>query len=258
MIGFGADGRLVMFSLNGKRVLVTGSSQGIGMEIAKVLADNGAYVFVHGSKNWDKANAIANIIKEKGGLAQATISDLSEKNGAINLYNQTGNIDILIINASVQIRKDWDEITEDEFDTQVQVNLKASLKLIQLYVPFMKEKHWGRIITIGSIQQYVPHKQMLVYAATKSAQMSMVLNLAKQLAPFGITVNNVAPGTIETPRNENVIQDPIYLKQILDGIPLGVVGQPKDCAPGVLLLCSEGGRYITGIDLLIDGGMHLK
>lgn len=247
-----------MFELIGKRILVTGSSQGIGLEIAKVLADNGAYVFIHGSRNWDKVRNVVRAIEEKGGQAQAVIADLSENDGAEKLYSQTGDVDILIINASVQIRKSWDEITEDEFDTQIQVNLKSTLKMIQLYVPSMKEKHWGRIITIGSIQQYVPHKQMLVYAATKSAQMNMVLNLAKQLAPFGITVNNVAPGTIETPRNENVIQDPNYIKQILDGIPLGFVGQPIDCAPGVLLLCSEGGRYITGIDLLIDGGMHLK
>lgn len=247
-----------MFELNGKRALVTGSSQGIGMEIANVLADNGAYVFVHGSKNWDKANAVADRIKEKGGQAQATIADLSDKDGVDKLYRQTGNIDILIINASVQIRKEWDEITEDEFDTQIQVNLKSSFRMIQQYVPYMKNKHWGRIITIGSIQQYVPHKQMMIYAATKSAQMNMVLNLAKQLASYGITVNNMAPGTIETPRNENVIRDSNYLKTIIDGIPLGMIGQPKDCAPSILLLCSEGGRYITGIDLLIDGGMHLK
>jgi len=130
-------------------------------------------------------------------------------------------------------------------------------KLIQKYAPYMQSKRWGRIITVGSVQQQKPHKDMLIYAASKSAQENMARNLAKQLAPFGITVNNVAPGVIETPRNERALADEAYAKQIMDGIPCGHTGVPTDCSGLVLLLCSEEGRYITGDDIYIDGGMKL-
>jgi NAD(P)-dependent dehydrogenase (short-subunit alcohol dehydrogenase family) len=98
---------------------------------------------------------------------------------------------------------------------------------------------------------------MIVYAASKCAQMSLVENLAKQLAPFGITVNNISPGVIDTPRNTAALADEVYAKKVLEGIPCGYAGEPEDCLPGALLLCSEEGRYITGADLVIDGGMHL-
>ena len=121
----------------------------------------------------------------------------------------------------------------------------------------MKNQKWGRIVTIGSVQQAKPHKDMLVYAATKAAQLSMVENLSKQLAPFNITVNNVAPGVIKTPRNFDALADKQYEKQVLSNIPCGYAGEPKDCAPQVLLLCSDEGRYITGENIFIDGGMKL-
>ena len=121
----------------------------------------------------------------------------------------------------------------------------------------MKEQGWGRILTIGSVQQYKPHKDMLVYAASKCAQMSMVENLAKQLAPYGITINNLSPGVIRTPRNTVALEDKEYEKKVMEGIPCGYTGEPRDCVAGALLLCSEEGRYINGIDLVIDGGMRL-
>ena len=140
---------------------------------------------------------------------------------------------------------------------QMQTNFASSLRLIQLCAPKMKEKGWGRVLTVGSVQQYKPHKDMLVYAASKAAQMNMVQNLAKQLAPFGITVNNLAPGVIATPRNDAALADPDYAPKVLSGIPMGYAGESQDCAGAALLLCSDEGRYITGIDLVVDGGMKL-
>ena len=128
---------------------------------------------------------------------------------------------------------------------------------MQKYVPAMKQKRFGRIITVGSVQQHKPHVQMPIYAATKCAQMSLVENLALQLAPFGITVNNLSPGVIATPRNEAALADPEYSKQVYSKIPAGFAGTPEDCAAAFLLLASNEGRYITGIDLSVDGGMHL-
>lgn len=243
-----------MFELNGKKALVTGSTQGIGFAIAEALAQYGATVFINGAKDEEKVKAA---VKRIGQNSRPALADLSHPDCAECLYEITGDIDILILNASIQFRKPWNEITEEEFDAQIAVNFKASLKLIQKYAPHMMKKHNGRIITIGSVQQEKPHEDMLVYAATKSAQENMVRNLAKQLAPFGITVNNVAPGVIETPRNEAALSDEAYAKLVLSKIPCGYSGQARDCVGQVLLLCSEAGRYITGENIFIDGGMKL-
>lgn len=105
-------------------------------------------------------------------------------------------VDILVLNASVQIGKNWDQVTLDEYEKQMSVNFLASLLLVQKLAPVMQQKKWGRIVTIGSVQQVRPHQQMIVYAASKMAQVSMVKSLAPQLAVHGITINNLAPGAI--------------------------------------------------------------
>ncbi len=242
-----------MFDLNGKTALVTGSTQGIGFAIAKCLSDYGAKVFVHGARSMEKCEKAASKIPNSIPVCQ----DLSEKDGAEKLYRKTGDLDIVIANASVQFRTPWDEICDEELETQLTVNFKSTLKLFQFYGKKMKENKWGRLITVGSVQQYKPHKDMAVYAATKAAQLNLVTNLAKQLAPFGITVNNLAPGVIATPRNEAALSDTVYAKKVLDGIPAGFAGNAEDLNGAALLLCSDAGRYITGIDLVVDGGMKL-
>lgn len=242
-----------MFDLTGKKALVTGSTQGIGFAIAKCLAEQGAAVFVHGSTSMEKCRRAAKEIPN----STPVMVNLADENCAKSLFEQTGDIDILVLNASVQYRKAWNEITSEEFDIQVKVNFKSSLELIQVYTPYMQKQKWGRIVTVGSVQQYKPHTHMAAYAATKSAQMNLVINIAAQMAPFGITVNNMAPGVIATPRNEAALSDKAYAEKLMSKIPCGFAGAAEDCAGGVLLLCSDEGRYITGIDLIIDGGMHL-
>ncbi len=247
-----------MFDLTGKRALVTGSTQGIGFAIAECLAAQGADVIVHGSKSYEKcANAAERIFPTARGTLGIAVSDLSTKDGAEKLYAAVGDVDILVLNASVQFRKKWDEITAEEMEIQLQTNFKSSFRLIQLCAPYMEKNHWGRVVTIGSVQEYKPHKDMAVYASSKAAQLNLVTNLAKQLAPLGVTVNNLAPGVIATPRNEAALADPVYSKQVMAGIPAGFAGDAKDMAGAALLLCSDEGRYITGVDLVVDGGMKL-
>ena len=122
----------------------------------------------------------------------------------------------------------------------------------------MKEQKWGRIVTIGSVQEAKPHPDMLIYSAAKAAQTNMVRSLSLQLAPFGITVNNVAPGVIYTDRNVEALSDPQYAAKVTASIPVGFYGKPDDCAGIVSLLCSDEGRYMTGQCIFVDGGKSVQ
>ncbi len=249
-----------MFDFTGKKVLVTGSSQGIGKACATEFARHHAITFVHASVSMEKAQGVCDEIKREIPYADVRpiVGDfLHDEDIATTLYSQTGDIDVLVQNVSIQYRKPWDETTVEEFNDVIKVNLTSSLTLTQKYVPHMKEQNWGRIIYVGSIQQHQPHVQMVGYACSKDGQMSLVKNLGKQLAPFGITVNCMSPGTILTGRNEKVLAIPEYHDACLKGIPAGRLGAPKDCAGATLLLASEEGSFINGIELLVDGGAHL-
>jgi len=132
------------------------------------------------------------------------------------------------------------------------------MMLIQAVADHMKEQKWGRIITVGSVQEAKPHPDMLVYAASKAAQTNMAHSLALQLAPFNITVNNVAPGVIYTDRNKEALADKEYAAKVSASIPIGYYGMPDDLAGIVSLLCSEDGRYITGQSIYVDGGKGIQ
>ena len=240
-----------------KKALITGSSRGIGKALAFALAKQGFEVIVHAAHNTEKANDVAKQIEGLGGKASSVTCDLCDKEQLEKFIRDTGDIDVLVLNASMQIEKPWQEINEDDFSKQVACNFEASLKLIQAKVPYMQKNGWGRIVTIGSVQEAKPHPDMLVYSATKAAQTNMVKSLALQLAKDGITVNNVAPGVIYTDRNMEALADPVYAKKVMDSIPVGFYGEPEDCAGIVELLCSDKGRYITGQSIYVDGGKSL-
>lgn len=236
-----------------KKVLITGSTQGIGKALAVAFVKAGYDVCVHCSKDLEKAERI----RAEIGAAQAVVCDLSNMDEVNGLYEKTGAVDCLILNASVQYKEAWTEIADETFDKQFNVNVKSTLKLMQAYYPAMKEKGFGRIVTIGSVNQYRQHTELSVYSATKCAVMKLVEIVAKQAAPFGVTVNNVAPGAIATPRNESVYNNDEQRKAVEACIPMGRFGTPEDCVGAVLMLCSEQGGYITGTDIIIDGGMRL-
>lgn len=235
------------------RVFITGSTQGIGKALAAAFVKAGHQVCVHCSKDMEKAECV----RDEIGAHQAVVCDLSNMDEVNALYEKTGAVDCLILNASVQYKEFWQDITDETFDRQFDINVKSTLKLMQAYYPAMKEKGFGRIITVGSVNQYRQHGELAVYSATKCAVMKLVEVIAKQVAPFGVTVNNVSPGAIATPRNENVYKDEEKRKAVEKCIPMGRFGTPEDCVGAVLLLCSEQGSYITGTDIVIDGGMKL-
>ena len=242
-----------MFDLSGKTALVTGSTQGIGFEIARLLSEHGAKVFVHGAESEQKCVAASGKIPHSAPVR----ANLIKTDEIEELYKKTGDIDILVLNASMQYKRKWNEFSSDEYDAQMNCNVKSTYLLIKKYAPSMQEKGWGRIVTIGSVNQYNQHPELSLYGVTKAAQMKLVKNIAPSLAPFGVTINNVAPGAIDTPRNEAALSDAEFKKKLIERIPCGYVGEPCDISPTVLLLCSDEGRYITGTDVTIDGGMSL-
>lgn len=248
-------------SLKGKRVLITGSSRGIGRALALAFAQNGADVALHGARHGEALEEARVLVSAYGVRTLSLVGDLGEPSVPARLVAETvegfGGIDILICNASIQIRKPWLEVNEEDMRLQTETNLFSTIRLLQQAVPYMQKNGWGRIITIGSTQQCKPHPEMLVYAAIKSAVRNIVQSLAMQLAPENITVNNVAVGTIYTDRNTRVLQDEAYHRRVKNDIPVRFIGLPEDCTAGVLLLSSDEGRYITGEDLHVDGGKFM-
>ena len=245
------------YSVKGHLALVTGSSRGIGSAIALELARGGADVIVHCSRPSAQAEDIAAQIRAMGRSSTVIAADLTQEEGIRALAGACRDVDILVLNASLQIKKDWQDITQEDYIRQTNCNYYASLVLMQAVVPAMEEKGWGRIVTIGSVQELKPHPQMLVYSSSKCAQTGLMRSLAGQLAPKGITVNNVAPGVIYTDRNKEALSDEAYARKVSASIPAGFYGEKEDLAGIVRLLCSDFGRYITGQNIFVDGGKSL-
>ncbi len=241
-----------------KKALITGAGRGIGRAAAVKLASMGYEMFANYAGNTSAAEKTRADIEAAGGVCTLVKYDLCQSDCADKLYAMTGDVDVLILNASVQHRKKWSEITLAEYDEQMNCNFRASLLLIQKYAPGMVANGFGRIITVGSVQEAKPHPDMLVYSSSKAALTLMARSLALQLAGTGVTVNSVAPGVVATDRNAEALADEEYRKTVLAKIPLGYCAEPEDLAGVFAFLCSDAGAYMTGQNLFVDGGMSVK
>ncbi len=253
---------LAGFDLTGRVALVTGARRGIGCAIATALAAQGAAVVVHhadGAGEAEDAGEVLADIRARGGRGIALAADFSQHSAGSRLAEGVlaafGRVDVLVLNASIEILEPFGSVCPASFDRQVAVNLRAPLELLQALLPGMAQRGWGRVLAIGSTQQLRPSPAKLVYAATKAAQQNWVLNLARQLGSRGVTVNNLAPGVIATARNQ--AQLAAEGAKLVQRIPVGRIGTPEDIMGAALLLCSDAGRYITGADLYVDGGRHI-
>ena len=247
---------LKSFRLDGRRALVTGSSRGIGRSIALALAQAGAEVVYHGTAPSQKlADAVAEA-RADGAKATSVTADLADP-AAVERLAEVGAVDILVLNASVQKYQSIELFEPEEFTRQFQVNVAASLKLIEAFLPAMRERGWGRVLVIGSVNHFRPAARLITYSATKSALDNVIRNAAVSHSRYGITFNTLSPGVIATDRNAAALADPEKVRMLLAGIPAGHFGQADDCAGAALLLCSDAGAYITGANLPVTGGMHL-
>ncbi len=257
------------FSMAGRTALVTGGSVSIGRSLALAFADHGAAVAIHHSAEADAAfglpDAAAQTAQEcsgRGARAVTIETDLAVPGAGRATVERAiaalGRVDVLVVGASIQYRGAFETVTAEQIERQVAINFRATIELLQAALPPMKQRGWGRVVTIGSINQVRPEPELAVYAALKDAQKNLCLNLARQYAPHGVTLNNLAPGLIATERNRWRRADAEAWKRIERTVsPMGRAGTPDDLVGAALLLCSDAGAYIAGADLMVTGAGHL-
>ena len=257
------------FTMRGRRALVTGGSVSIGREIALAFGEAGADIAVHYARQADiafgkpdAASATVTEIARNGVRAVGVEADFATPGAAARcvkaVQEALGGLDVLVVCASIQYRTPFLEIPQKQIEHQVRINFLASIELLQAALPGMKAQRWGRVLTIGSINQTHPEPDLAVYAALKSAQHNLAINLAAAYAPHGVTVNNLSPGLIATERNRWRREDASAWAEIQrTSAPMQRAGEAREMAAAALLLCSEAGSFITGADLQATGGRHL-
>jgi NAD(P)-dependent dehydrogenase (short-subunit alcohol dehydrogenase family) len=255
--------------MHGRRALVTGGSLSIGRAIVMAFADAGADVAIHfspaadaGLGHPDAAHEVAKLLAERGvrhALIEGDFAIAGEGTRTFTAAEDAlGGIDVLVLCASTQQRTAFADVTAEQRERQTRINFHASFELLQAAALRMKARGWGRILTIGSINQTRPEAELSVYAALKSAQYNLALNLARQLADSGVTVNNLSPGLVATARNRWRREDADAWRDIQYAAnPMHRAGLPDEMAGAALLLCSDAGSFITGCDLQATGGGHL-
>lgn len=251
--------------LSGKVALVTGSSQGIGQAIAIRLAAEGANVVINYRSHPEGAQETLSLVEAAGGkcypvsglTVQADTGMVADVERMIaESIAHFGTLDILVNNAGIEKNADFWNVTEADYDAVLNVNLKGVFFATQGFVRHLiQEKKPGKVINISSVHEELPFPHFAAYCASKGGLKMLTRNLAVELAPYGITINNVAPGAIETPINTKLLNDPEKLSALLNNIPLGRLGKPKDVASLVAFLASEESDYITGTTVFVDGGL---
>jgi gluconate 5-dehydrogenase len=249
-----------LFSLDGRVALVTGSSSGIGQAQAVALAEAGAHVMVHGT-NPEKIKETLAQIKAVGGTASSlTLALDGNVAGCEKLITDTvahfGKLDILINCAGTNRRKVVLDVTEDDYDTIMNVNLKSAYFLSQATAKQMKvQGHGGKILQVGSLTSFRGMGWLSVYGATKAALSRLTEHMAVEWAGYDIQVNCLAPGFIETPLTKaGLWSDPARTAWIMDRVPAKRPGYPEDLIGATILLCSQGANFLTGQTLAVDGG----
>lgn len=246
------------FDMTGRVALITGAGRGIGLAIGKLLAEHGAAVAIQ-DIDPAVAEAGAKQINDAGGRAiglAGDVGDLAYPAACIaETVSKLGGLHVLVNNAAIQHRTPWLEEKPADLVRVLTTNIVSPILFCQAAVPIFKAQHWGRIVNVGSIQGLSGNAHMLPYSLSKSAVATMTKALARDLGHDGITVNNLAPGWINTHRNREDFADDDDKRSKGKRVLLGRVGEPEDLAGTALLLCTKAGEYITGQTIIVDGGI---
>lgn len=246
--------------LRDKVAVVTGSSQGIGRSIALAFAGEGAAVTVDYRSHPEEAEEVVEQIKDSGGRAISVQADVSNPEDIKSLLDKTveefGRLDIMVNNAGMEEKMPFLETPLEVWNRTISVNLTGAWIGCQEAAKRMVERgEGGRIINVSSVHENLPMPTNSPYCAAKGGLRMLMRTIAVELAPHEITVNNIAPGAIETPINEDLKDNPDQMQELLSEIPLGRIGQPEEVAALALYLASNEAAYVTGSTFTIDGGM---
>lgn len=246
------------FSLTGRRALVTGASSDIGAAIVRGLAGQGADLVLHHLAAREATEKLAAEMRVQGRSAAVVEADFLDVDCVVpfagKILAEHGPIDILLSCAAIERRKPWTEVTPAHLQAHFAAGVTALMSLSSALVPPMIERGWGRVVAIGSVMAARPRAETVAYAAAKSAQLTALRAVAREVARHGVTMNVVSPGAIETARLAERYADPEFRKAVTVKIPAARPGRPDDIVGPVLMLCSDAGAYITGADIPVDGG----
>ncbi|UGB45506.1 glucose 1-dehydrogenase [Frateuria edaphi] len=246
--------------LQGKVALVTGAAQGIGRAIALRLAQEGAAVVIEDRVANDLARETLAQVQATGARACLIEGDVAQVEAVQRVMAeavaQMGRVDILVNNAGVERRAGFLDVTEADYDLVLDVNLKGVFFLTQAFAHHVRDRgDGGRIVNISSVHEELPFPHFASYCASKGGVKMLMRDLSVELAPLGITLNNIAPGAIKTPINAHLMSDPALVKALMKNIPLQRLGSPEEVAGAVAFLCGDDARYMTGSTLFVDGGL---
>jgi len=246
--------------LSGTRVLVTGSSKGIGRGIALRLAQEGADVVINYNSDPGGADEAVAEIRALGRTSVALKGNVGSVDGVRTLVAESakalGGLDVLVNNAGIERHAPFWDVTEADFDAVLNVNLKGVFFATQAFVQHCRAAGQpGRIVNISSVHEDLAFPNFAAYCAAKGGLRMLTRTLAVELGPLGITINNIAPGAIETPINARLLNDPVKLASLKGQIPLGRLGRPEDVSGLAVFLASSESAYVTGSTYLVDGGL---
>ena len=247
-----------MKNLTGRFALITGASQGLGKAMALALAEAGAIVALV-SRDATRLNEVAEEIRTRGGRAEVFVADVTDEAQVARVREEFtakcgGALHILINNAGINIRKPVTDFTLEEWNRVIHTNLTSAFLLCRDFIPMMRGHDYGRVINMTSMMAHVSLPGRTAYSASKTALLGFTRALALELAPDKITVNGISPGPFATEMNKPLLENAEMNAQFVSKIPLGCWGRVEDIGQLALYLCSENAGFITGTDILIDGG----
>jgi len=249
------------FDLSGRVALVTGGSKGLGLAMARGFAEAGADVLISSRTEDELKKALAQILDGTGRRGQYFVADMAQRSQVERLGKDAlaafGRIDILVNNAGTNAPQTVDEITDETWDRVMEINLNSVMVLTRAVVPQMRQRKWGRIIHISSIMGIVSKEKRNVYSVTKTALLGFARASALDLGEHGITVNCIAPGPFLTDLPMSMLSDR-EKQEFARTTAMNRWGDPKELVGPALLLASEAGSYITGANLVVDGGYVLR